>query len=119
MKFTDPSLSEPEQGSRLQMLCRSWSKYLALSVLAIAILVLIGWQWGIIYLKQPIPRSTPMAPLTALAFLLAAAAFLAFSQGRPTGKTGNPPVARILAGLVLLTGLLKITGLVAMLSGQM
>jgi len=119
MKLTDPFLSEPEQGSRLQMLCHSWSKYFAVSVVAIAILILIGWQWAIIYLKQPIPHLAPMAPLTALGFLLAAASTLAFLKSRHPGKTGRLLLARILAGCVLLTGLLKITGLVANLPGQM
>lgn len=119
MKLTDPSLSEPEQGSRLHMLCRSWSKYLAVSVITIAILVLIGWQWGIIYLKQPVPHLAPMAPLTVLAFLLAAASTLTFLKSSVPGKTGSPLLSRLSGGLVLLTGLLKIAGLVAHLPGQM
>ena len=134
MRLPDSFLSEPEQGSRLQMLCRSWSRYFAVFVIAIAILVLIGWQWNIIYLKQPVLRITPMAPLTALAFLLAAASILTFSQSRVPasgvpgsqvqgsrfqGKKGRLLLARILAGLVLLTGLLKVSGLVALLTGQM
>jgi PAS domain S-box-containing protein len=119
MKLTDLSLPEPEQSSRLQMRCRYWSRHLAVSVIAIAILILIGWQWEISYLKQLIPHMAPMAPLTALAFLLAGATLLAFSQSHSSGKTGRRLLARILAGLVLLTGLLKITGLVASLPGQM
>jgi len=123
MQLTDPSLPEPERGSRPQLLYRKWLKYLAVSVLAIAILVLIGWQWDIIYLTQAIPGSTPMAPLTALVFLLAAASILAFwrrhvAGSRVAGKTGSLLIARVLAGLVLLTGLLRITDLVPMLSGQ-
>ena len=119
MKLTDPSMSEPEQGSRMQMLCRSWSKYFAVFVVAIAILVLIGWQWDIIHLKQPIPHPAPMAPLTALAFVLAGASTLAFLKSRLPGKMGSRLLTRILAGFVLLTGLLKITGLGAYLPGQM
>jgi len=123
MQLTDPSLPEPERGSRPQLLYRKWLKYLAVSVLAIAILVLIGWQWDIIYLTQAIPGSTPMAPLTALVFLLAAASILAFwrrhvAGSRVAGKTGSLLIALVLAGLVLLTGLLRITDLVPMLSGQ-
>lgn len=117
MKLTDPFLSEPV--SRLQVLCPSWSKYFAVSVVAIAILILIGWRWDFIYLKQPIPYLIPMAPLTALGFLLAGASTLAFLKSRLPGKTWSLLLARILAGLVLLTGLLKITRLVANLSDQM
>ncbi len=87
MKLTDLSLPEPEQISGEQMLCRKWSKYFAVAVVAIAILVLIGWQWGIIYLEQSFPPTTLMVPLPALGFVLAAASILSFLKRRSPGKT--------------------------------
>src|SRR6202012_2727685 len=100
MILTDSSLTNGEPGSRLQVLLPRWSKYFAVTIFVIVILVLIGWQWDILFFKQPIPRTTPMAPLTALAFLVAAASLLAFSKTRRPGKTGSLLIARMLAVLV-------------------
>lgn len=111
MESTRSSPKNLEPGSRLHVLLLNWSKYFAIAILAIVILVFVGWQWDIAFLKQPIPHLTPMSPLTAFAFLLAAASFLGLSLVRQL-------VARVLALFVLLTGLLKITD-PAILSGQM
>jgi PAS domain S-box-containing protein len=115
------------------MLLLNWSKYFALAILVIVIIVLIGWQRDIAFFKRPISYLTPMSPLTAFAFLLAGSSFLGLSPTRPfafsqaagnvqlAGRPGNarsPFAARILAVLVLLTGLLKITGPI-ILSNQM
>jgi len=116
--MTESSLHEPTGGSRLQMLCCDWSKYLVITVLAIAILALIGWQGGIVFLIQPIPRTTPMSRTTALAFALGALSILLFRRAA-TGRTGSPLLARILGGLVLLGGLLKATGLLAAVYDEM
>src|ERR1700743_2784501 len=82
MKLTH-SVAKPEPASRVQMLLCNWSKYFAITILVIVILVLMGWQWDIVFFKQPIPDFTPMSPLTATAFLLAGASFLALSPTRP------------------------------------
>ncbi|HTI08636.1 MAG TPA: PAS domain S-box protein [Puia sp.] len=116
MKLTH-SVAKPEPASRVQMLLCNWSKYFAITILVIVILVLIGWQWDIVFFKRPIPDFTPMSPLTATAFLLVGASFLALSPTRPSNGRSQF-VARILAVLVLLIGLLKITG-PAILSNQM
>ena len=132
MKLTQTAAT-PEPVSRLRMLLLNWSKYFAITVLVIVILVLIGCRWDIAFLKRLIPFLTPMSPLTASAFLLAGGSFLAQSpirpfalsraagKNQPVGRPGNARsqiVARTLAVLVLLAGLVTITGPV-ILSHQM
>jgi PAS domain S-box-containing protein len=120
MKPTHSIFAKPEPESRPHVLLLNWSKYFAIVILVIVILVLTGWQWNIVFFKWPVPHLTPMSPLTATAFLLAVASFLTL-KSQPTRLPGNSrseTVARILAVLVLLTGLLKITGPIG-LSAQM
>ncbi len=113
------SLTGPEALSRRHVRLLRWSKYLAILVLAIGILVLARWQWDIALFKRPLPRLTAMNPLTALSFVLAGISFTFC----PIGRRGLFPVAfpktgrligRILACLVLMTGLLKIAGVFLM-----
>jgi PAS domain S-box-containing protein len=114
------SLTGPEDDSKRSVRLLRWSKYLAILVLAIGILVLARWQWDIALFKRPLPRLTAMNPLTALSFVLAGISFLLLSPiGRrglflvPFPKTGRL-IGRILACLVLMTGLLKIAGVFLM-----
>ena len=110
------SVESPELASRQQILLRRWSKYFAVVVIAIGILVLAGWTWDIGFFKRPIPHLTAMNPLTALNFLFAATSFLLISTNH---STGHPSIQRdrrriiigyILAGLVLLIALLRMAG---------
>jgi PAS domain S-box-containing protein len=105
MQFTYSFLS-PEPVSGPQMLLLRWSKYCAISILAIGILVLAGWTWDIDFFKRPIPHLTAMNPLTALNFMCAAASFLLLSGPPFYGK--RRMIGKILAALVLLVGLLKL-----------
>jgi PAS domain S-box-containing protein len=114
------SLTGPEALSRRHIRLLRWSKYLVILVLATGILVLARWQWDIALFKRPLPRLTAMNPLTALSFVLAGISFLLLS---PSGRRGLFPVSfpktgrligRILACLVLVTGLLKIAGVFLM-----
>jgi PAS domain S-box-containing protein len=117
MKFIrSSSLTGPDAYSRRLVRLLRWSKYLAFLVLAIGILVLARWQWDIALFKRPLPRLTAMNPLTALSFVFAGISFLLLS---PIGRPGLFPVpfpkterliGKILACLVLVTGLLKIAG---------
>jgi PAS domain S-box-containing protein len=109
------SLQTPEPGSgRLAVLLR-WSKYFAIFILVVGILVLAGWTWNIDFFKRPIPHLTAMNPLTALNFLFAAASFLLFSGNRP--RSGNAPLygkgrmtGKILSTFVLLIGISRMAG---------
>jgi PAS domain S-box-containing protein len=114
------SLVDPEPGSGQQMLLLRWSKYFVLFILAVGVLVLAGWTWDIDFFKRPIPHLTAMNPLSALNFLLAAASFLLLSRnpssyhpwhaGRRAFAGRRIITGNILAGLVLLIGLLRVAG---------
>jgi PAS domain S-box-containing protein len=118
--FRASSFTGPEALSRRYIRLLRWSKYLAILVLTIGVLVLARWQWDIALFKRPLPRLTAMNPLTALSFVLAGISFLLLA---PIGRRGLflvsfPKTGRligwILACLVLLTGLLKIAGVFLM-----
>jgi PAS domain S-box-containing protein len=115
----DPELS----GQQIRLI--QWSKYLAINVLVIGMLVLAGWEWNIDFFKKPMVHLTAMNPLTALNFLFAAASFLLLSTAvysADAGKKenyGGPPagiaarrrlIGNILAVIVLLVGFLRLGG---------
>jgi len=60
----------------LQDRLKRFSRYAAICFIAIAIFVLMGWEWDIDLLKRPIPRLVSMNPVTAFSFVLAGIAFL-------------------------------------------
>ena len=112
--FHSPVSPKPDSG--LQLLLLRWSKWFAICIFAIGILVLAGWGWDIALFKRPLPHLTAMNPLTALNFLFAAVSFLLLS---PNLSYSLPPsrfdakkirVGNVLAGLVLLIGLLRMAG---------
>ncbi len=90
------------------------SAYFAIGVLIIGGLVLAGWQWDIIFLKQPVFGFSAMNPLSAVSFILLAFSFLGSSTPPLTPWISNPVpdkkriFALILAVVVLFIGLLKI-----------
>ena len=106
----------PRPDSGLQLLLLRWSKYFVLFILAVGILVLAGWIWNIDFFKRPLPHLTAMNPLTALTFLCVAASFLLLSPTRMVSSSLPPFVAKrsrmgnVLAGLVVLIGLLRMAG---------
>jgi signal transduction histidine kinase len=80
-----------------------WSKILAGTAAAIAILVLIGWQADISFLKRPVSTPVAMNPATAIGFLLATLSlFISLSAQKHT-YTG-----KALALIICLTGLLRL-----------
>jgi PAS domain S-box-containing protein len=103
------SLQTPEPGSERLILLLRWSKYFAIFILAVGLLALAGWTWNIDFFKRPIPHLTAMNPMTALNFLFAAISFLLLSGDRPLYGKGRM-IGKILAGLVLIVGLLRLAG---------
>ncbi|HMH22837.1 MAG TPA: PAS domain S-box protein [Puia sp.] len=105
-----------ELDSKLQLILPRWTKYFALMILVIGILVLAGWQWDIIFFKRPLPPLTAMNPLTALCFLMSGGSMLLLLQPRPTASSPfhsyhmRLTVGKILAILVLLLGILRFLG---------
>jgi len=81
------------------------AKYCAGIVITIAFLVLTGWQFDIEFLKRLIPQLVVMNPVTAISFIFCSLSLLLL-----TTKTRSPQkilYGKILACLVLLTGLLQ------------
>jgi diguanylate cyclase (GGDEF)-like protein len=79
--------------------------------MAVGILVLLGWIFGIDLLKRGLPGLVSMNPATAVAFILAG--FSLWLQRRPPGapRAGTTAVAaRVAAGAVLAIGILRVAG---------
>lgn len=90
----------------LQNRLKVWSRYFALGVLVIAILVLIGWEWNIDALKRPIPKLVAMNPVSALNFILAIISFLLVRSSANSGKKN--PLSYVLNFVVALVGILRL-----------
>ena len=83
-----------------------WAKYFAYTVIVIAALALIGWQFNINFLHQPIPSLAAMNPLTAISFILCGFSFLLLVTKKSIPHKAR--VSRALAFIVLLTGLIRL-----------
>ena len=88
----------------LQQKFRSWSKYLIIAVGAIALLVLIGWQFDITGLRQLWLPPSAMNPLSAIGFLMASIAMFLFL------RTPQNKIAFVLTILVLIIGVAEFGG---------
>ena len=84
----------------IQQRLQKWSNYLATSVILIALLSLIGWQWNIALLRDPFSSVVIMNPVSAIGFILSVLSMRLFARNS-SGYT-----AYILSILVLLIGVL-------------
>ena len=75
----------------------------AIVVIAIAVLVLLGWQQDIVLLKRILPEMVAMNPMTAVAFILCGSSLLLFQQ-----KGYKLTIAKILAASVILIAVLRL-----------
>ncbi|HLP38309.1 PAS domain-containing sensor histidine kinase [Lacibacter sp.] len=75
----------------------------AIIVIAIAVLVLLGWQQDIVLLKRILPEMVAMNPMTAVAFILCGFSLLLFQQ-----KGYKLTIAKILAASVILIAVLRL-----------
>ena len=94
----------------LQKRMTLWSRYLANLVVAIALMVLAGWEFDIIFLRRPIPNLVAMNPMSACAFLLCGIALLLLAPQKRTRQ--KLIIGRLLACLVIFIGFAKITGVI-------
>ena len=85
----------------LQHRLQRWSKYLIASMILISLLVLMGWQFNIVYLKAPISPQAAMNPVSAMGFILSGISLWLFA------KKSYVKIAYLLAAVVLVIGLLK------------
>ena len=84
----------------IQQRLQKWSNYLATSVILIALLSLIGWQWNIALLRDPFSSVVIMNPVSAIGFILSVLSMRLFARNS-SGYT-----AYVLSILVLLIGVL-------------
>jgi PAS domain S-box-containing protein len=90
------------------MNCNKFSIASSCIVILIALLVLCGWQFDIRELKSVTVGYTAMNPLTALAFILLSISLISLQQPAKVNTTA----VRIIAALVAVIGLTKVTGTV-------
>lgn len=72
-------------------------------MIAIAVLVLLGWQLDIVFLKRILPEMAAMNPMTAFSFILCASSLLLFQQ-----KGYKLILAKIFALSVILIAVLRL-----------
>ncbi len=92
------------------------SAYCVVIVLLTGLFVLAGWQWNIGSLRRPIPHLTAMNPLTAFALLLTGSSLLLLSASHPSRRKRT--AGYVLAGIVLLTGFLRIAEVLHMIHSR-
>lgn len=100
----------------LQRRLAGWSVPLLVFIITAAFLVLLGWQFNIVFLRRPIPYTVAMNPATAAAFILAGFSFLLLASKKVSRQ--KRIAGCLLAAVVLLTGLAKLSGLAFGLSWQ-
>jgi PAS domain S-box-containing protein len=82
-----------------------WAVYLSISMIIIGILVLIGWQFHINFLRRPVEGLAAMNPVTAILFVLCGSAVLLL---RPRANDHNSqPAGKILALFILSVALIR------------
>ncbi|MBC7950037.1 MAG: PAS domain S-box protein [Chitinophagaceae bacterium] len=93
-----------------------WSRYLAIGVIMIAIMVLLGWQLDIDPMRRLLPGQAAMNPVTAICFLFASISFLLLTA--PIRTPGKNTIAYLLASVVTIVGILKLAGLTGTIDWQ-
>lgn len=86
----------------LQRQIRRWSEYLIYAMVAIALLVLLGWVLDVPILRRPLTRQVGMNPVSAVIFTISGLSLLLLIKGK------SARLAFTAAFLVLLTGLIKL-----------
>lgn len=89
----------------LQLRLAKRSRWLSATVVLIATLVLLGWEFNVDLLKRMVPGLVAMNPLTASCFVLLGCSFFLMTQKSNTRSFG---VGYLLASLVILLAGIKI-----------
>src|SRR5690242_9798531 len=88
-----------------QRLKRS-GQYLVLIVLAIALLVMVGWQFDIKGIIHPLSKLPPMNPISAVAFGFFSLSYLLLTRSNPGKK--RQQAGKLFAVLTLVIGGIKV-----------
>jgi signal transduction histidine kinase/CheY-like chemotaxis protein len=97
---------EPRRGSRMAIVPRAGS---ILGFVGGGT-VLLGWQLDVARLTSILPGRVAMNPVTALGFMLAAAALWLSLPSEPTRRPGPARAARVVAALVAVIGAVTLAG---------
>lgn len=93
---------------------KTLSVYLAAAVSAISIMVLLGWQFDIDFLKRLIPGLVAMNPATAIGFILSGIAIIIHQKSQAQNSINLSKVFSLLVFLIglscLLTNLFDVSG---------
>lgn len=90
---------------KLQAGLRRWSKYLIVPVIIIALLVLAGWTFDILFLRAPLNHTIAMNPVTAVCFLLCSFSFLLLSA--TTASSAMKITGSVIAAIVVFVAITK------------
>lgn len=89
---------------RFQQRLKHCAAWLARTVIFTAVLVLLGWQFHIPFLKSPLSHQVTMNPVTAVALLLSAISFLLLTDDQkhqPKSKLNGSILAMMVIGIGL------------------
>lgn len=84
--------------------------FLSVFISSTGLLVLLGWQLDIEFLKRPIPNLVAMNPVTAIGFVLSGIAVFSTLKQETSG-TKYKWLALLTSALIILIGLLKLSDL--------
>jgi PAS domain S-box-containing protein len=85
--------------------------FLGVFISTIGLLVLLGWQFDVEFLKRPIPNLVAMNPVTAVGFMLSGFAVFSTIKQETSGSKFKW-LALLTSALIILIGLLKLSDLI-------
>ncbi len=94
--------------STLKQGFRQRAKYLMLTTILLAVIMLIAWEFGLDFIKYPLPLAGTMNPLSAVCFLSLGISFLLIHSSRRT--TWMHVAAYFLAAAPVIIGIVKFSG---------
>jgi signal transduction histidine kinase len=97
------TLTESDLTLQFQKRLKSFSVYLATTACLVGILVLVGWQFDIEFLKRIIPGLVAMNPVTAICFISIGASMTILNENEVS--TSTMYILRAVALLTVLAGL--------------
>ena len=104
-------MQDVSQTNQAAVLVR-WSSYLAIGIVVASCVVLAGWQFDIVFFRQPFPRLVPMNPVSAALFLSTAISFLFVAAKKKSAVQKLTGYALALVSIIVsLLNLIAIAGL--------
>lgn len=86
-----------------------WSRYLIITVLAIAVAILSGWQLNVPFLIAPLNKVVAVNPVTAACLILSCLSFLLLVKKTPSRS--QITIGYLLAAIILFVAIMKLLAL--------